>query len=212
MNKNIITISGKPGCGKSTVAKILSSELGYRVMSSGERFREIAKSHGMDIVDFVANYLPNHDEIDLEVDQYFVDYVKSNDDLIIPTRVVGHLLKRNGVNPFNVYLYADEDIRIDRIILREGGSDSISVKSDLDSREKFENLKYSRIYNIDINDLSVYNLVIYTHFLPSKLGFIEIMFNGKTEYIETDNTLPETISGIIIEKYKEFKNLNFKQN
>lgn len=208
--KNIITISGKPGCGKTTVSKILSKKLGYKILSSGEKFREIAKKQNMNIVDFVANYLPDHDEIDFEIDKYFVDYVRSHDNMIIPTRVVGHLLERNNIDNFKVFLYADSGFRVDRIISREKNTNRRSVEIDLKKRQDAECVKYNRIYNIDINDLSVYNLVIYTHFLPENIGFIKVIFNNKQEYIRVDNTLPETISGIIIKKYNEFKNLNFK--
>jgi len=203
MNKNIITISGKPGCGKSTIAKILSKKLNYELISSGDKFREIAKEKGINITDFTANYLPNHPEIDLEIDQYFIDYAKDNNNLIIPTRVVAYLLDLNKIEHFKVYLYADFDVRLERISYREKDVDIVDLKKELELREKSECDNFIRLYNIDINDLTMYNLVIYTHFIPSKPGFIEIRFNNKTEYIESNNTLPETISGIIIDKYKE---------
>lgn len=203
MGKNIITISGKPGCGKSTIAKILSKKLNYKLISSGDRFREIAKEKGIDILNFVSEYLPSHPEIDLEVDQYFVDYAKNNNNIVIPTRVVAYLLDLHKIENFKVYLYADFNVRLERISSREKGVKFTDSKTNLELREKSEYDNFIRLYNIDINDLTMYNLVIYTHFIPSKPGFIEIRFNNKTEYIKSDNTLPETISGIIIDKYKE---------
>lgn len=208
--KNIITISGKPGCGKSTMAKILAKKMNCKILSSGEKFRELAKKQNMNITDFVSNYLPLHDEIDIDVDNYFVNHIKNNDNLIVPTRVVGHLLNKQEIGVFKVYLYANEYFRVKRIAKREKQPNKLIVKTDTRKREIAEYNKYNKIYNIDINDLSVYNLVIYTHFLPENIGFIKVIFNNSVQYIKADNTLPETISGIIIEKYKEFKNLNFK--
>lgn len=201
--KNIITISGKPGCGKTTVAKILSNKLNYNFISSGEKFRKLAEEKGMNIVDFVSNYLPIHPEIDLEIDQFFIDYAKNNNDLIIPTRIIGHLLSLNNINNFKVYLFADFDERIKRIANRENNQSIQDIKKDLEIRESAEYEKFIKLYNIDINDLTMYNLVIYTHFILSKPDLIQIRFNGKLEYIKSDNTLPETISSIIIDKYKE---------
>lgn len=210
MSENIITISGKPGCGKTTMANILSKKLGYKILSSGEKFREIAKQHNMNIVDFVVNYLPFHDEIDLKIDNFFIDYARNNNNIIIPTRVLGCLLQKNNIDSFNIYLFAETDIRINRIMSRENSNDINLIKKDLKKREYAENKKYNKIYNIDINDLSVYNLVIYTHFLPGNIGFVKIIFNNIVQYIKADNTLPDVLSGIIIDKYNEFKNLNFK--
>ncbi len=204
MNKNIITISGKPGCGKSTIAKILSKELNYKLISSGDKFREIARENDLNIVDFVSEYLPKHPEVDIEIDQYFIDYAKNNNNLIIPTRIIGHLLDLNKINNFKVYLYADFDVRVLRISNRENDININNIKKDLEKREVSECNNFIRLYNIDINDLTMYNLVIYTHFIPSNPGLIQIRFNNKVEYIKSDNTLPEIISSIIIEKYNEF--------
>ncbi|MEZ4103369.1 MAG: nucleoside monophosphate kinase [Candidatus Paceibacterota bacterium] len=41
MKKQIITIAGKPGSGKSTTAKRLSGELNYAHFSSGDFFRQV---------------------------------------------------------------------------------------------------------------------------------------------------------------------------
>lgn len=131
MSENIITISGKPGCGKTTMANILSKKLGYKILSSGEKFREIAKQHNMNIVDFVVNYLPFHDEIGLKIDNFFIDYARNNNNIIIPTRVLGCLLQKNNIDSFNVYLFAETDIRINRIMSRENSNDINLIKKDL---------------------------------------------------------------------------------
>ncbi len=45
MSQKIITIAGKAGCGKSTVADLLARKLNYRVLSSGDQMRKIAKRY-----------------------------------------------------------------------------------------------------------------------------------------------------------------------
>lgn len=48
----IITMSGKAGSGKGTVAKILSEKLGYEHISIGNMKRELATAMGMTISEF----------------------------------------------------------------------------------------------------------------------------------------------------------------
>lgn len=203
--KKVITISGKPGCGKSTVANIVSKRLRYEILSSGDKFREVAKRYGMSIESFVTDFLPNNPDIDIKIDNEFISFIKKNEDLVVPTRIIGHLLEKNNIDHFKVYLYADFKNRLNRVIRRESkkGKTKVQIEKDLKNREIAEKSKFLKLYNIDINDLRMYNLVIYTHFISSKPGYIKIIFNNKVEYIKADNTLPSTIAGIVIKKYKK---------
>ncbi len=45
----IITVSGLPGTGTSTLSRILSKELGLRWVNSGELFRKIASDRGISL-------------------------------------------------------------------------------------------------------------------------------------------------------------------
>ena len=47
-----ITISGLPGSGKTTVAEILQGQLGMRYVSTGQIFREKAKTANMSLSNF----------------------------------------------------------------------------------------------------------------------------------------------------------------
>ena len=47
-----ITISGTPGSGKSTVAKILEKKLGIKYIYSGLIFRQLAEEHNMELEKF----------------------------------------------------------------------------------------------------------------------------------------------------------------
>ncbi|MBI2133066.1 nucleoside monophosphate kinase, partial [Candidatus Woesearchaeota archaeon] len=47
----IITISGVPGSGKSTVARVVAGKMNLKHISVGDILREIARSRGMTILE-----------------------------------------------------------------------------------------------------------------------------------------------------------------
>ena len=59
----IIIISGPPGSGKTTVARILSKMLDFPLISSGDIFRSLSKEYGMDLEDF-SLFAEKNPEID----------------------------------------------------------------------------------------------------------------------------------------------------
>ena len=65
----IISISGTPGAGKSTVAPMLADKLGYKRYYMGGLRREAARKRGLTIEEY--NKLGETDpSTDLEVDRY----------------------------------------------------------------------------------------------------------------------------------------------
>ena len=50
MKKNIITVAGRPGSGKSSTAKLVANQLGFEHFSSGDLFRSVAKERGVDVL------------------------------------------------------------------------------------------------------------------------------------------------------------------
>jgi len=65
----IITISGTPGSGKSTVAKIIQKELDAERIYVGGIRREIARKKGMTLQELNV-YAQTHPETDVDVDKY----------------------------------------------------------------------------------------------------------------------------------------------
>jgi len=60
----IVTISGLPGSGTTTVAKLLEKKTGITYVYSGDIFRRMAKKHNMSLEDF-GIYCEKHKEVDL---------------------------------------------------------------------------------------------------------------------------------------------------
>ena len=153
-----ITISGPPGSGKTTVAKILAEKLGYPLVSGGEIFRKMAKEMGMSIIEF-GKYAEEHWEIDRKIDNEIVNRVKKLENVVVDSRLSGWLAHMNNIPALKVYIDASPEVRVRRLLMREGGEIS-KIREDMKNREECEKRRYKNIYNIDFSSLEIYDLII----------------------------------------------------
>jgi predicted cytidylate kinase len=154
-----ITISGLPGTGKTTVAKLLEKHLGLRYVYSGEIFRQMAKKHRMSLEEF-GEYCESHREIDEELDRYQLDILRQGN-VIVEGRISGWLAYQNHIPALKVLLNASLDVRAGRIVNREQG-DKDKRKKEILKREKSEATRYKKYYGIDVRDTSIYDVIIDT--------------------------------------------------
>ena len=77
----IITISGLPGSGKTTVGRIVAKKLGYRFLSMGDLRGEIAMKHGMTI-DQLNEIGKKESWTDKEVDGMLAEKGRSEDNFV----------------------------------------------------------------------------------------------------------------------------------
>ena len=152
-----ITISGTPGSGKSTIAKILQKKLNMPYVYSGMLFRNLAETHNMSLSEF-SKYCEQNEQIDRELDDKQVEILKSGN-VILEGRLSGWLAYKNKINAIKIMINADENIRASRIVNREGGSIE-QRKQEMKHREKSEQKRYLSSYKIDLLDTSIYDLVI----------------------------------------------------
>jgi cytidylate kinase/H/ACA ribonucleoprotein complex subunit 4 len=155
----IITIGGPPGSGKTTVARMLSKELGKEVVVIGEIFRSLAKERGYTLVEFGEIASKDHN-IDMEIDKKTVEIAK-NGDFILEGRLAGIMLQKSEIPSFKVWLDADIDTRAGRIVKREGGNLE-EIKNRILEREQCEKKRYKDIYEVNLDDKNIYDLVIET--------------------------------------------------
>jgi len=153
----IITISGTPGSGKSTIGQLLNKKLSIDYIYSGQIFRETAIKYKMTLEEF-GNYCEKNKEIDKELDKRQLSILKKGN-VILEGRLAGWIAKKNNINALKIMITADIDTRIKRIIKRENGEYNTRLKEVL-KREKSEEKRYKKYYNIDIKDTSIYDLII----------------------------------------------------
>jgi len=166
----IITISGPPGSGKSTLSKILSVKLGLELVSMGDIFRKCAEERCMSLEEFGLIAKCN-EKIDHEIDEMQKKIADEKDDIMIEGRLSGFLVDAN----LKVWLKAPLEIRAQRIAKRESKQVAKAME-ETSEREECERERYLKYYDIDINDLSVYDIILdSSKWSPEELsGIVEI--------------------------------------
>jgi CMP/dCMP kinase len=153
----VITISGKPGSGKSTVANLLHEKLRIPYVYSGMIFRESAKEHNMSLEEF-GKYCEKNSNVDKELDKKQVNILKKGN-VILEGRLSGWLAYKNNISSFKVFIDADIKTRSNRIVNRENG-DLKKRQKEIIERERSESARYKNYYNINIDDTSIYDFVV----------------------------------------------------
>ena len=156
-NMVTITISGTPGSGKSTIAQLLEEKLGIKCIYSGMIFRETAKKYNMTLEEF-GKYCEQNSDVDKELDDKQLEILRKGD-IILEGRLAGWIAYKNNILAFKIAIDTDLETRAKRIVNREKGSIEQRKKEILE-RERSEALRYKKYYNIDLNDASIYDIVI----------------------------------------------------
>ena len=154
-NKKLrIAISGKSGCGNTTVSKLLSEKLNVKMINF--TFRSLAEETGLTLPEIIEK-AKTDDSFDIAVDTRQVEMTKE-DSCVLGSRLAIWMLKEADIK---VYLYASDEVRAKRIQNREGGSlDEIASFTRM--RDEQDSFRYKKLYNIDNNDYSFVDLEIDT--------------------------------------------------
>ena len=164
---NAITISGLPGSGTTTVAELLHQKLGWKYVNMGKIFRELAEEHRMKLQEF-EEYCEENPQVDMEIDKKQEKILKEGN-VILESRLAGWIAHLKKIDAFKVWLECDENERIRRIINREGG-EFFDKRDEMKKREESEKRRYKKFYGIDLDNKTIYDLVIdVTNLPPEKI-------------------------------------------
>lgn len=149
----LITVSGPPGSGKSTNAAGLAEALGLDHVSGGDIFREMAADRGMTPVEF-NEHAEDDGDIDRDLDRRLREIATTSEAVVLESRLAGWLAGEHADLRF--WFDAPVDVRAERIADREDKPVSQAREETL-RREASERKRYLEYYDIDIDDLSIYD-------------------------------------------------------
>lgn len=180
----IITISGKAGSGKGTIARGLVEKLWYRHISIWDMKRELATQMGMNIIEFnKLGELPENVE---RFDKQYEEFQKGldvHDNIILDSRLSFSCQPK----AFKVFLTISDEEAARRIFndkerIWDSYPDLEAVLDDMKKRNEQDVERYKALYGIDIMDMSQFDLVV-----------------------DTTVSRPEYYIDFIAEKFQEFQ-------
>lgn len=158
----IISITGKPCSGKSTIGQILEEKFGYRRIGVGDMFKAEAKRRGLSAEEFNALCIkdPSFDFfIDNETERLGKELAGQK--IIFDSRLAWHFVP----NSFKVFVDVTEDEMARRLATsdrtgKEKIDDIAEARKHLVNRFNLENERYQKIYGFDNLNPKNYDLVI----------------------------------------------------
>lgn len=152
----VIAVSGLHGAGKTTIVRALAKKFKLRYICAGTIFRQLADAHGMTLDEF-SRYAERHPAIDRDIDKRTAA-AAGEGSVLIDARLAGWMAKRADVK---IMLTAPLKVRARRIARRERRSYR-EVFEETVKRERSEARRFKRLYGIDIDDSSPFDLVLNT--------------------------------------------------
>jgi cytidylate kinase len=138
-----IAISGKSGCGNSTVSRIVARRLGLRVINY--TFKDLARDRGVSF-DEICRLAESDSQYDLTIDRMQVELARA-DGFVLGSRLAIWLLRDHA---FTVYLHASLATRASRIARREG-MDPATAFQETEARDRRDHDRYQRLYGWDVD-------------------------------------------------------------
>ncbi|WP_336135968.1 (d)CMP kinase [Natronomonas amylolytica] len=173
----LITISGPAGSGKSTAAAALAEALDYDHVSGGDIFRELADERDMTPLE-LNKAAEENDQIDRDLDRRLRNIAETRDDLVLESRLAGWMA--GDYADFRIWLDAPLSVRAERIADREDKSAELARKETLE-RSKSEARRYLEYYDIDIDNLGIYDLALNTARLSPE-GVLDVLLTTLDAY------------------------------
>lgn len=157
----IITISGAPGSGKSTVADLVAKKLGMKRYSVGGLMREIAAKRGVTILE-LSRLAEKDKTIDDELDTR-QRALGRQDRIVVDSRLGFHFIP----NSLKVFLHVSPKEAARRIFAagRKGEGENVTLAKtfgNIRKRKASERMRYKKLYGVDPYKKAVYDFYIDT--------------------------------------------------
>jgi len=149
-----IAISGKSGCGNTTVSTLLAQKLNIKLINF--TFRQLAAEKGISLAEVIER-AKTDDSWDRTVDTRQVELARK-ESCVLGSRLAIWMLKEADVK---IYLLASDELRARRILNREGGNLE-QIKSFTAMRDSEDSKRYMKLYGIDNGNYDFADLKIDT--------------------------------------------------
>lgn len=154
LNNIKIAISGKSGCGNTTVSRMVADRLNLNFINY--TFRTMAKERGISFED-IRQLAEESNSVDIELDKKQV-HLAAEGNCVLGSRLAIWMVDDADLK---VYLTASSEVRAGRIAYREKGTIEQKI-AETEDRDQKDSERYKKTYGIDMNDYSCADLVIDT--------------------------------------------------
>ncbi|MDP3965017.1 MAG: (d)CMP kinase [bacterium] len=178
MSNMIISISGKPGSGKSSVAQAIAEHFGLERFYMGQLWREKSREKGLTLLE--GEIQGESDEtVDKEIDEYQRKLGQTRDNFVIEGRTSFYFIPHS----YKIYLDVDvkegakriwHDLKVNKHERNEDKDLDTIEKVELSVRRRIQSyaLRYKKFYNIqNADDPKHYDYVLDT----TRLGKEEVI-------------------------------------
>lgn len=239
VRNKIITISGEPVSGKSTVVKMLEQKyksMGYTVhiIRTGHVFRDRVKSEYLkmypdrkdaNLADIQADetFAKKRDEMDAAIDGWIAEQGKEinsiprpNDVYIIDSRLAWH----NIPDSYAVRLTVDERIAGQRVFKDQtrGSEDSYNTIEEATQKTRQRKLgeieRYKKRYGVDLTNPDNYDVIVDTSY-SNTAELADIIIAGEVEYRAGDyypKTWASPLHFLTTQKGRETSSMSWRGN
>ncbi len=171
----IITISGTPGSGKSTIAKMLAKRLGFNHYSAGDFMRAMAVERGITLEELTRIALSDR-SIDDVIDKRTVELAKKEDNFVIDSRLGWKFIP----NAVKILLTIKPEVAAKRVFAQRRSDEKENTtlektKENMQNRLRAEIKRYHDLYKVDYTDAKNHDFVVDTSCLTPEQIIDRIM-------------------------------------